>query len=181
MCVCCLVSLYGALFAQLESGPEPVLTIGDFNSSLSLTSTLHYMAVLYIALTGQGDAHNTGLYLYPVPSLKHYSSLFYSFYIKDPTQSDPRWKGRRYAGMSIILPKNLAGEISIAQLEEGFQSVVGQFHQFQDLLSLTFSANLLHMLEDHLIVSLDHVQHQIYYLSCFGQGQNIIYEEELLV
>lgn len=102
--------IFTSVFKVGNIGPEVVITEKNPFSN----EVLQKMAIFYSVSLGQGDNEHQGLYgPLPVPSMgsedesTKYLSLIYSFSIEDPSNLDPRAKGKSFAFLAISMPESL--------------------------------------------------------------------------
>ncbi|MHA2362518.1 MAG: response regulator [Candidatus Hodarchaeales archaeon] len=118
-------------------GPEVVLAEeGPFEEEV-----LHKMAIFYSVSLGQGDNEHQGLFgPLPIPDRPEdeesnkYLSLIYSFSVNDPSNLDPRAKGRSFSFLSVTMPESLIEIYSNRKaLSEKLESIVNEIDSIEQV------------------------------------------------
>ena len=96
-----------------DQGPEPVLTevlpfIDESETDVLFNEVLLKIGFYYSPALGQGDAPSVGLFgPLPIPKVDDYLGIAHSFFIKDPSNKDPRMRGNSYSFIVFFVPKTL--------------------------------------------------------------------------
>lgn len=131
--------IHVVLLKMGELGPEVVLAEDWLEDKDRQEEVLTKLGYFYVVTLGQGSDGHEGLYgPLPVPSLPDHIGMAYTFFIPDPTNADPRFKGKSYCILVFILPESLHTYFSNRSLLEDILNI--ELNSFNNLQAVTMEA-----------------------------------------
>ncbi|MHA2366326.1 MAG: PAS domain-containing protein, partial [Candidatus Hodarchaeales archaeon] len=123
-------------------GPEAIEELGT-SIIKEKDRALMKLGIFTAAAIGQGGQHSTGLFgPLPVPENDDILCLVFAISLNDPTQTDPRAKGKRFCMVNIVYPRSMEALFN------------DRSHLIEALNTHLFSLKTVQELNKHILVQL---------------------------